>query len=79
MILQRLFYVIMLVSGIGMLVIMEFPMKYVVKGIAAIVLIGIMEVIVGRKAKNKKVGWLWAVFAAAILIIILIGYGVLQF
>ena len=71
---QRLFYLIMLGTGIGMLFILGFPLIYVLKGILAIVLIGVMEMIVGRRKRAESTKMLWIACIVLILVIISIGY-----
>ncbi|GAA0328161.1 hypothetical protein GCM10008967_18300 [Bacillus carboniphilus] len=77
--LQRLFYIIMLVSGIGMVFIMGFPLLYVVKGFLAILLIGTMEMLTIRSRKGSPVGGIWAGFVILLAIVVLIGYDVISF
>lgn len=77
--LQRLFYLIMLISGIGMLSLLGFPLMYIVKGILAIVLIGIMEIITARRRRKEPTAPLWIVFVIALIVIVLMGYGVISF
>lgn len=71
---QRLFYLIMLGTGIGMLFILGFPLIYVLKGILAIVLIGVMEMIVGKRKRAESTKMLWVACIVLILVIISIGY-----
>ncbi|MFP3361712.1 DUF1516 family protein [Planococcus sp. SIMBA_143] len=47
---------------------------YVLKGILAIVLIGVMEMIVGRKKRGESTKMLWIACIVLILVIISIGY-----
>jgi hypothetical protein len=75
----RLFYLIMLGTGISMLVQLNFPTVYVVKGILAILLIGVMEMIVGRMRKGRAVSVLWIVWVLLLVIVVLTGYGVISF
>lgn len=77
--LQRLFYIIMLVSGIGMLVMRDFELLYVVKGILAILLIGVMEMLTARSRKQRPVAGLWVGFVVLLAIVVLIGYEVIAF
>ncbi|WP_050616348.1 YisL family protein [Bacillus testis] len=78
-IILRLFYVVMLVSGIGMLTIMEFPMHFVVKGILAILLIGLMEMLLARQKKQSSSPLvLWILFIIDLILIILLGYKVIS-
>jgi uncharacterized membrane protein SirB2 len=72
--LTRLFYVIMIVSGIGMIYIVDYSTQYVMKGLLAIVLIAIMESIVVRRRKGKVVKTYWILFAIFLPIVLIIGY-----
>ncbi|MDN4074901.1 DUF1516 family protein [Fictibacillus terranigra] len=77
--LQRLFYLIMIVSGAGMLVTLNFPLQYVLKGVLAIVLIGVMEMLVARKRKGSPMPMMWIVLIILLAIILMMGYGVISF
>ncbi|MVP00202.1 MULTISPECIES: DUF1516 family protein [Paenibacillus] len=76
----RLFYLIMVVSGVGMLIGYSFPAKYVVKGIIAIVVIGLMEMILGRmkrgQGRESSTKILFAVWAVLIITVIMMGFGI---
>lgn len=75
----RLFYVIMVVSGVGM-IIGGYPHIYMVKGLIAIVLIYSMEMLLVRTAKGtigSKAGMYWGIFVVALIIVVLMGYGVI--
>lgn len=75
----RLFYILMLVSGVGMLVAWEFPLMYVVKGLLAILLIAFMEVAAGKAKRNENsLGSLFIVFLL-LLVVVLMGFGVIRF
>lgn len=75
----RLFYLIMLFTGISMLIKLEYPTTYVVKGILAIVLIGLMEMIMGRSRRREKTVVLWVAFIVVLAIIVSLGYGLFSF
>lgn len=78
----RLFYIIMVVSGIGMLVNYSFPAMYVVKGILAIVLIYAMEMLLVRTSKGtigSKAPMYWILVIVTLVLVILLGYGVISF
>lgn len=81
--LLRLFYLIMLVSGIGMLIGLGFPLLYVVKGILAVLLIGIMEMILGRLKRGEANGGpmpvFWILLVVLGVVVPLMGYGVISF
>lgn len=78
-ILLKIFYLIMLVSGIGMLVMLKFPLMYVIKGLLAIVAIGMMEAIMGRLRRKQPTAVFWVILVVALALVILLGFGVLQF
>ncbi|WP_347552686.1 DUF1516 family protein [Pseudalkalibacillus hwajinpoensis] len=71
---QRLFYLIMIITGVGMLSMLGFPLLYILKGILAIVLIGVMEMIVGRRKRSESTKILWVACIVLLLVIISIGY-----
>lgn len=75
--LQRLFYLIMIVSGVGMLVTLNFPLLYILKGVLAIVLIGLMEMLVTRKRKGNPMPAMWIVFIIVLAIILMIAFNVI--
>lgn len=79
----RLFYVLILGSGIGMVIILGFPVTFVIKGILAISLVYFMERILGKKKKNELDGkmesYYWIMFAVTIMLVVLIGYRVITF
>lgn len=79
----RLFYVIMVVSGIGMLMAYQFPLVYVVKGALAIWLIATMELILARSGQGStqetSTGSYWIQFAIALILVVLIGFNVIRF
>ncbi|MFD0620049.1 MULTISPECIES: DUF1516 family protein [Paenibacillus] len=75
----RLFYLIMLVSGIGMLVKLNFPLMYIVKGILALGLIGMMEMIMGRLRRNEPTMMFWIILVVLLALIVCMGYGVISF
>ncbi|MBP3949616.1 DUF1516 family protein [Halalkalibacter suaedae] len=78
----RLFYVIMIVSGIGTLIGYSFTPVYVVKGIIALVLIYAMEMILVRTKKGtlgQQAMTYWILFAITLIVVVLIGFGVITF
>ncbi len=78
--LLRLSYLLMLGTGIGMLINSGFHYFYLLKGLLAIVLIGMMEMIVVNVQKGvsaKPV--LWIVFAILIIVVPAMGYGYFRF
>ncbi|MFZ4452954.1 DUF1516 family protein [Salibacterium aidingense] len=75
--LMRLFAVIMIISGIGMLMSYGFPLLYILKGALAIIAIALMEITVARKKRGEPQGVLFAVLLLLLVIIVLIGYGII--
>ncbi|MED1564330.1 hypothetical protein AJ85_12220 [Alkalihalobacillus alcalophilus ATCC 27647 = CGMCC 1.3604] len=78
----RLFFVIMLVSGIYLLfALWGFAAMYAVKGLLAIALIGLMEVILTRTKKGtlNNAGVLWGAFIIILIIVPLMGFRVISF
>ncbi|AIC95379.1 MULTISPECIES: DUF1516 family protein [Shouchella] len=75
----RLFYLFMLVSGIGMLVALNFNLFYVVKGLLAVLVIGFMEMAAGKAKRNENsLGSLFIVLVL-VLVVVLMGFGVINF
>lgn len=75
----RLFYLIMLGSGIGMLIGLNFPIAFIIKGILAVILIGIMEMIVGRRRRGQPTVPFWIAFIILLAVVVLMGFHVISF
>lgn len=79
----RLFYIIMLVSGggmvVGLMMASGFPVMYVIKGVLAVMLIGLMEMILGRTSRSERSGMFWIMMLVFLVLIVLMGFGVIQF
>lgn len=76
----RLSYIVMLVSGAYMLYARGFELVFLLKGLLALVLFGIMEMLVGKTQRGEKqVPILWVIFAVLIILIPAIGYGYIKF
>lgn len=79
----RLFFVIMVVSGLGMLFTRGFPLIFVIKGILAIWLIAVMERLLSKSATKSEQGasmkGSWIQFIIAFVLVALIGFNVIQF
>lgn len=75
----RLFFLIMLITGVGMIIALQFPLVYIVKGILAFVLIYLMELILTRGAKGKENKQYWLPFAVVLPLVLLIGFNVISF
>ncbi len=71
-----LFYVIMIVSGLGMLIMLKFPWLYAIKGILALWLIWTMELILSKSVVRKEIGpstkGYWVQFIIAFILVVLI-------
>lgn len=76
--LQRLFYLIMVVSGVWMLTLLEFPKQYVIKGICALVLIATMELIVINRKKGRSTAIAWIVLIVFLALVLLLAYKVIK-
>ncbi len=75
----RLFYVVMLGTGIGMLSMMQFPATYVVKGLLAVILIAVMEIMLSRRKKQLTLnGFIWGALLAVLTLILLFGFNVIS-
>jgi Protein of unknown function (DUF1516). len=70
----RLAYVIMLVTGIWMLIRIHFPVVYDIKAVLALLLIGFMEMALGRRQKQKSIVLILLFAAIDLILILLIGY-----
>jgi len=75
----RLFYLIMIFTGGYMLIQGSLPGAFHLKALAAIILIGMMEMILVRKKKGKSTLPFWIVFIILLALVLLIGYGVITF
>lgn len=74
----RLFFVIMVVTGFGMLIGFNFSLNFVIKGILAFILISLMEMILVRSKKGKETKPLWIPFAGVLPIVLLMGFNVIS-
>jgi hypothetical protein len=74
----RLFSLIMIATGVGMLIGLHFPLTYVVKGLLALILIGLMEMILVRSRKGKAVKPLWITFVIVLILVLLLGFKVIS-
>ncbi|GAE37335.1 DUF1516 family protein [Halalkalibacter akibai] len=78
----RLFYVIMIFSGVIRLTVWNFEITYVVKGILAIVLIYAMEMILVRTKKGTigtKAPMYWGLFVISLVVVLLLGLRIITF
>lgn len=75
----RLFYIVMLFSGIGLLMAYNFSAFYSVKGIIAFIMIGLMEISCVRAKKGKPNRLAFYAGSVLLLIVILMGFRVISF
>ncbi|AMA73161.1 MULTISPECIES: DUF1516 family protein [Aneurinibacillus] len=78
-VLLRLVSAIMIVTGIAMLVTLHFPLAYVVKGIVAICMIGVIELILIRASKGIQTGPYWGLFILLLVLVLLLAFKVISF
>jgi peptidoglycan/LPS O-acetylase OafA/YrhL len=78
-VLLRISYLVMLGSGIGMLFYIHFPLFYMIKGLLAILLIGVMEMLLGRTKRREPVLPFWILFILLIILVPAMGYGYIHF
>jgi hypothetical protein len=75
----RLFYVIMLVSGIGMLALGALQTVFIVKLVIAVLAIGLMEMTILRKRRNEPTGAFFILLIVLVAVLVSIGYGYIRF
>lgn len=75
----RVFYVLVLFTGIYMIILQDFYYMLVIKGILAIGLIYTMEMILVRSSKGTLNGKhkqiFWAAFLILLTVVLILGYG----
>jgi uncharacterized membrane protein SirB2 len=74
----RLFFVLILISGIILLASVGFAGLALLKGILGIVLMGLMEMLVSRRRNGKPTGVFWILFFVVLGVILYIGFDVLK-
>ncbi len=75
---QRLFYLVMIVSGVWMLSLIGFPLQYVIKGICALILMGLMELIVMNRRKGKPTAVAWILLVVFLAIVLMLAYKIIK-
>lgn len=73
----RLFFVIMFLSGLGLVIHLKFMFISIVKMLVAIWLIASMELVLVKGRKGEPTGALWIQFIISVIAVLVIGYGVL--
>jgi len=77
--LLRLVFIIMIVTGAGMLIAYKFPLAYMVKGVLAVLMIGVIEMVLGRVRRKERTGPLWGAFVFLLAMVLLIAFRVITF
>ncbi|MBM7620689.1 putative membrane protein SirB2 [Bacillus tianshenii] len=70
----RLFYILIVATGVLLLWNINLTGDYIVKGLMGIVVIGLMEMISVRTRKGKSTTVLWVIFAAAFAYVLYLGF-----
>lgn len=73
----RLFYILILATGAYLLMVWQFNVLALIKGLVGLWLIFSMEFILTRGGKGKPTGMFWAQFIIGFILVIYLGYGVL--
>jgi hypothetical protein len=70
----RLFYVLILLTGFGLLFSININMMYVLKAAVGLWVIAMLEMILIRTKKNEKASVLWIQFIVAVLLVLYLGF-----
>lgn len=70
----RLFYVLILVTGFGLLFSININLMYVLKAAVGLWVIAMLEMILIRTKKNEKASVLWIQFIVAVLLVLYLGF-----
>jgi uncharacterized membrane protein SirB2 len=70
----RLFYILIVATGVLLLSKINIDSAYVIKGLMGIVVIGLMEMISVRTRKAKSTTVLWGIFAVALAYVMYLGF-----
>jgi hypothetical protein len=70
----RLFYVLILLTGFGLLFSININIMYVVKAAVGLWVISMLEMILIRTRKNEKASVLWIQFIVAVLLVLYLGF-----
>nr|WP_314733407.1 DUF1516 family protein [Anaerobacillus sp. CMMVII] len=69
----------MIGTGVGLLVLMQFPGTYIVKGLLALSLVYFMEMILVKTKKGTLKPIYWVFCISVLTVVLLIGYRVISF
>ncbi|MCM3216655.1 DUF1516 family protein (plasmid) [Niallia circulans] len=75
----RLFYVIMLFSGAGLVIAYDYVTFYVIKGIIAVIMVALMEISCVRAKKGKNNLYAFYSGSALLIVVVLMGFRVISF
>ncbi|MEW8969505.1 YisL family protein [Mesobacillus jeotgali] len=70
----RLFYVLILLTGFGLLFSININLMYVLKAAVGLWVIAMLEMILIRTKKNEKASILWIQFIVAVLLVLYLGF-----
>ncbi|WP_079508036.1 YisL family protein [Mesobacillus jeotgali] len=70
----RLFYVLILLTGFGLLFSININIMYVLKAAVGLWVIAMLEMILIRTRKNEKASVLWIQFIVAVLLVLYLGF-----
>ena len=70
----RLFYVLILLTGFGLLFSININLMYVLKAAVGLWVIAMLEMILIRTKKNEKASILWVQFIVAVLLVLYLGF-----
>jgi hypothetical protein len=70
----RLFYVLILLTGFGLLFSININLMYVLKAAVGLWVIAMLEMILIRTKKNEKASVLWIQFIVAVLLVLYLGF-----
>ncbi|MCI1859381.1 MAG: DUF1516 family protein [Sporolactobacillus sp.] len=73
----RLSYLVMIVTGVWMLAQIHFPGRLILKGILAIILIGLMEMALAKRKKQQPAVLFLVIGAIDLILVLLLGYHVI--
>jgi len=75
----RLFYVLMLLSGLSMIIAFDFPLFYTLKGILALVMVGFMEICCARMKRNTSYFFTFILSIILLIVVLLMGFRIISF
>ncbi|MCM2533723.1 YisL family protein [Neobacillus pocheonensis] len=74
----RVLYLIIIATGIGLLTqVYHIDWKYILKAVGGLWVIGSVEMILSRVAKNRRTSVFWVQFVVAFILVLYLGFAVL--